>query len=256
MTARREKPFCSKGVYFRAILPADLNEIARFLSNHGTRRSGMSWQGQNSKNASVLAMNSLRGDSMAMDRARRMLCSASPSTQVSLLNDEQVLQRLAQMTVPRNTVDVATLSFDGRMLHWRQVFRDRIQSIRWRAVSGRSGYQTKEHQGTADKGPIPAGAWLVAQGKYQQMPQRSLLDQLINELGRGAWPGGESSWGQHRIWLQPKEGTNTYGRSGFSIHGGDTAGSAGCIDLVEQMPDFVKVFRAYGHDVDLTVKYD
>ncbi|OJT23973.1 hypothetical protein BO221_16965 [Archangium sp. Cb G35] len=75
-------------------------------------------------------------------------------------------------------------------------------------------------------------------------------------MGRGGWPGGESSWGKHRIWLKPKSGTKTYGRSGFSIHGGDNPGSAGCIDLVGQMPNFVKMFRAYGKDMDLTVKYE
>ncbi len=49
--------------------------------------------------------------------------------------------------------------------------------------------------------------------------------------------------------------TDTLGRSGFSIHGGSTPGSAGCVDLTQQMPDFTKHFREYGADMDLIVKY-
>lgn len=34
-----------------------------------------------------------------------------------------------------------------------------------------------------------------------------------------------------RIWLKPGSDTNTYGRDGFTIHGGVSKGSAGCIDI-------------------------
>ena len=69
-----------------------------------------------------------------------------------------------------------------------------------------------------------------------------------------AWPGGESSWGQHRIWLEPAPGTVTHGRSGFSIHGGDTPGSAGCIDLTHSIGEFADEFVKYGKDLVLTVE--
>ncbi|WP_083681116.1 DUF2778 domain-containing protein [Archangium sp. Cb G35] len=208
----------------------------------------MSWTGQQ--------MHLIRSTPMGMQKARQLLTASAPTVQVSSLTDEQVIQQLARIMAPRASVEPATLHFNGHMLRWRQAFPDKISATSWPAVSGRSGYQTKEHQEKADKGPIPEGEWLVSQGEYQQMPERSLLDKLINELGRGGWPGGESSWGKHRIWLKPKSGTKTYGRSGFSIHGGDNPGSAGCIDLVGQMPNFVKMFRAYGKDMDLTVKYE
>ncbi len=208
----------------------------------------MAWTGQH--------MQFIRNNPQAMQKARRMLANAAPTTQVSLLNDEQIIQRLAQIMAPQPATEPAKLYFDGRLLRWKQAFPDKVLTTSWPAVSGRSGYQSKEFQEKADHGPIPEGEWLVAQGEYQPMPKRSLLDQLINEMGRGAWPGGESAWGKHRIWLKPKAGTKTYKRSGFSIHGGDSAGSAGCIDLVGQMSEFVKMFRAYGKDMDLTVKYD
>jgi hypothetical protein len=51
-------------------------------------------------------------------------------------------------------------------------------------------------------------------------------------------------------------GTQTYGRSGFCIHGGDSPGSAGCIDLTDQLEAFVHMFREYGKDMELTVKYE
>jgi hypothetical protein len=149
----------------------------------------------------------------------------------------------------------ARLVFDGSSLCW--IWFDTTRPpICWPAVSGRSGYQAKTFQKVKDKGPLPEGAWLVAQGEYQRMPERSLFEQFVNEVGRGSWPGGESSWGRHRIWLKPLPGTQTYGRSGFSVHGGDSPGSAGCIDLTDQLEAFIHMFREYGKDMELTVKYE
>ena len=74
-------------------------------------------------------------------------------------------------------------------------------------------------------------------------------------MGRGTWPGSTASWGRFRIWLEPLESTKTYGRSGFSIHGGVSAGSAECIDLTSSMEDFARHFLAYGRDMTLVVEY-
>ncbi len=38
-------------------------------------------------------------------------------------------------------------------------------------------------------------------------------------------------WGDYGVPLKSKPGTETFGRDGFFIHGGDEPGSAGCIDL-------------------------
>lgn len=48
---------------------------------------------------------------------------------------------------------------------------------------------------------------------------------------KSSWSRNPISWGTSRVWLQPDANTNTYGRSGFKIHGGLTKGSAGCIDI-------------------------
>jgi hypothetical protein len=40
-----------------------------------------------------------------------------------------------------------------------------------------------------------------------------------------------ADWGQFRVTLAPDPLTETFGRSGFFLHGGETPGSAGCIDV-------------------------
>ena len=62
-------------------------------------------------------------------------------------------------------------------------------------------------------------------------------------------------WGKPRVWLEPSKETNTYGRSGFSIHGGEEPGSAGCIDLTSEMPGFADWFKKNGKDLIVEVEY-
>jgi hypothetical protein len=149
--------------------------------------------------------------------------------------------------------DTDGLVFDGKSLTW---YRAGQKYMSWPAVSGRPGYHLKAFQTVRDRGPLPEGKWEVRQREYQRMPNRSWVEKILAEFGRTAWPGGESSWGQHRVWLKPSSETNTHGRSGFSIHGGDTPGSAGCIDLTHSMPSFVQEFLKYGKDLELTVEYE
>jgi hypothetical protein len=149
-------------------------------------------------------------------------------------------------------VEIERLAFDGQRLSW---LRGGRVVASWPAVSGKAGYQGKSHQRLKGQGPLPEGVWEVRQSEYQKMPDRGILDSLLAELGGTAWPGGTSSWGRHRIWLHPKPGTVTFGRGGFSIHGGDTPGSAGCIDLTTNMPYFAQRFLRHGKTLELTVKY-
>ncbi len=67
--------------------------------------------------------------------------------------------------------------------------------------------------------------------------------------------GGAYSWGESRVWLEAAKETNTYGRSGFSVHGGTEPGSAGCIDLTDQMSGFTNWFENNKKDVILKVEY-
>jgi hypothetical protein len=142
-----------------------------------------------------------------------------------------------------------SLRFDGKSLDLVQGDR---AIRRWSGVSGRPGYQSVEHQETKDTGPLPEGRWLARQSRFERI---GAYGSVAGLMGRGTWPGSTASWGQFRIWLEPLGNTKTYDRSGFSIHGGVSAGSAGCIDLTSSMEDFVRYFLAYGRDMTLLVEY-
>lgn len=145
------------------------------------------------------------------------------------------------------------LTFDGSRLCWIGVPH---QGKCWNGVSGAKGFQSKEHQDVKDKGPLPEGRWRVRQDRYQKFDDIPLWNQLISRTPwLGLWPGGPTAWGRNRIWIEPAPGTISRGRTDLAIHGGDYQGSAGCVDLTHQMPDFTKHFRNYGGDMDLIVKY-
>jgi hypothetical protein len=155
------------------------------------------------------------------------------------------------------------LLFNGKKLQWVDDDGNIVEE--WDAISGRPGggqgrnarpdFTGLESQGLVGRGPIPEGEWLVKQSQLQIMGDRSIFESIWAEFGGTAWPGGESAWGKYRIWLEPASGTNTYGRSGFSIHGGAIPGSAGCIDLCGSMPSFEQRFKTYGRDMGMIVQY-
>ena len=155
--------------------------------------------------------------------------------------------RLAELYKPH-------LTFNGYEFCWLENSK-KIEC--WPARSGAEGYQSAAYQSLEDKGPIPEGEWYVRQNRYQSKPPvgADWIEDLKNSIGRGLWPGGEAAWGKNRIWLIPKRVKITYGRSGFSIHGGDSLGSAGCIDLASSMPLFTLRFLSFGKNLILKVRY-
>ncbi|RDK10664.1 L,D-transpeptidase [Cupriavidus lacunae] len=172
---------------------------------------------------------------------------------------------------PREIVKLLRLDELERQIHWRKAkllfdgkSQQRIEGgatqMRWPAVSGRTGYQTKEHQSTRDAGPIPEGLYTARQDDFQRWEDTSIFNRaacilrLIN-IKAGRWPGCTTAWGTRRIGLQPRPGTNVFGRSNFTIHGGSYPGSAGCIDLTSSMNSFAKEFLYYAKDMELEVRY-
>jgi hypothetical protein len=125
----------------------------------------------------------------------------------------------------------------------------------WSATSGREGYQSSEYQNVQNKGPLPEGSYMVDPARTQYFSDLSTWQKFKSTFGGSTWPGGETSWGNVRTWITPMEGTNTYGRSGFSIHGGTVPGSAGCIDLTKDNNAFHSWLKSYGQPVKLNVKY-
>ena len=131
--------------------------------------------------------------------------------------------------------DNISLYFNGNRLHIidKSTGREVYNTI---AYSGRGdGMNNPASQNQKSIGPIPQGNYSFQMSNIQTI---STLDNVAGSVGGllgqkwGGWPGGTYSWGDTRVFLTPSEYTNTYGRGGFSIHGGYSPGSAGCIDLV------------------------
>ena len=130
-------------------------------------------------------------------------------------------------------------------------------------LSGQSGgddYQSRIHQNVPDKGPIPEGTYYANQNQRQSLNFKNIALKLGEKLGINTkekcnWSGYPISWGLHRVWLQPDENTNTYGRSGFTIHGGLTKGSAGCIDIPWQTGKLSNYLDDCQDSVPVYVKY-
>lgn len=70
----------------------------------------------------------------------------------------------------------------------------------------------------SNQGPIPPGNY-------------SLDPSQISPAGFFRKYIDPRDWGDYRVPLQSGAGTNTYGRTGFMMHGGVRPGSAGCIDI-------------------------
>ncbi len=123
------------------------------------------------------------------------------------------------------------MTFDGQNLN---LFVNKQKVNNLDAMSGQPDYQAKKFQNILDKGPIPEGIYYADQDQRQSI---GFVDAVIGaatgilNVKRGKWKGSLPAWGRRRIWLRPDSSTNTYGRDGFTIHGGWSKGSAGCIDI-------------------------
>jgi hypothetical protein len=152
----------------------------------------------------------------------------------------------AKPTVPQCKRSTISVSFDGKHLTLRgkkaQIFP---------AVSGKRDPKlgfvySAERQKERSTGPIPAGEYWIN----------------FEELWENSWyrRGSRSAWGNYRLTIHVFPGTVTHDRGGFFIHGGAVPGSAGCIDLTNNIDRFVAALRAELKDagecfVPLTVRY-
>jgi hypothetical protein len=157
-----------------------------------------------------------------------------------------VIDRVDLLLAERATVTPdagVELTFDGSALT--------MSGRSWVAVSGRPGTggsfdYSPARQRIEGAGPIPAGTYWIDPA------------QLIDLSDR--WFYGvryEDAWGSHRITIHPFDSSHTFGRGGFFIHGGTSAGSAGCIDLTSGIGSFAKALGAIppGTKIKLTVRY-
>lgn len=126
------------------------------------------------------------------------------------------------------------------------------------AMSGKSGYQAKEYQNLENLGPIPEGTYYAPQSERQEITPFDAGVGTLAYLGGnvGKWKKSLPAWGTKRVWLKPDEQTNTYGRNNFSIHGGWSKGSRGCIDIPYQTGRLWKYLDNCDEDeVPLYVRY-
>ncbi|MDE6481409.1 MAG: DUF2778 domain-containing protein [Alphaproteobacteria bacterium] len=147
---------------------------------------------------------------------------------------------------PINAKDEQYAVFDGKTL---AVYDGGDKIAEFAGVSGKPGYQSPEYQNKKDTGPIPQGTYVARKKDFQNRDDYGPVKKYTS------WPGGEHGWGKHRVWLEPSKETNTFGRDGFSIHGGEEPGSAGCIDLTSEMPGFADWFEKNGKDLIIKVEY-
>ena len=148
------------------------------------------------------------------------------------------------------------LHFDLKSLYvYDTTYSIKMPGLEWEGTSGRDGYQDANFQHLKGDGPIPEGLWDVDYHRTQHFEDSNWLDRIAGIFMRGKWKGGKMSWGAHRTWIYPIGNTNTYGRSGFSIHGGTYPGSAGCIDLTTHNDSFHNWLKNNKHII-LKVKND
>ena len=144
--------------------------------------------------------------------------------------------------------------FDGKKF---TLYENDKPIMSWDAVSGKDGYRSPEYQNMKDTGPIPEGTYVARQSELQHIMLSDAVLGVAAIVGEqiGSWPGSYYSWGGSRVWLEPSKETQTYGRDGFSIHGGWNLGSAGCIDMTGQINAFTSWLESTGKDLIVHVKY-
>jgi RHS repeat-associated protein len=166
------------------------------------------------------------------------------------------------------------LLFDGNNLHYFQQNEndngDLSLSVNsYGAVSGRpnsdgSFSYSEENQSKKDAGPIPEGLYSINPQNIQRWDDLSIANKFVSILGiRGAFRGGTVAWGKERVWIFPQSVSlidqitgEKIVRDNFSIHGGNSPGSAGCIDLHKNAPDFFKrLFQSNSSFIRLNVLY-
>lgn len=156
------------------------------------------------------------------------------------------------------------LEFDGEFLSIHITYNELKQVHSFKAVSGvpikgGSNYYfdySKKRQLLANEGPVPEGTYYITplySNKDDAIQYWEKLDNVQHfkaSIAMGSWPGGKKSWGSVRIPILPKsitllDDSKEIKRNNFFIHGGEKAGSRGCIDLCENDIRFFEVLLSY-----------
>jgi len=135
------------------------------------------------------------------------------------------------------TMEISGLVYDQEKQTLDILDETGLPRTRIGATSGRLGILDETLK---DKGPIPKGQYNLDPTQTYQLSWFDKLRDLRD-------------WGNFRAPLEPLEETNTYGRSGFYIHGGKRPGSAGCIDC-GSYDDLFEQLQKQNNSIKVTVK--
>ena len=128
-------------------------------------------------------------------------------------------------------------------------------------IQRRNDYQSAKFQNLVDRGPLPEGTYYANQDRRQELTFKNFLlgaGKKIGMLDHGdelTWSGNPLAWGFRRVWLEPDPNTFTYGRDKFTIHGGVSFGSNGCIDIAGQTKQLSDYLDQCQYSVPVYVKY-
>jgi len=140
------------------------------------------------------------------------------------------------------------LFFQGNLLQWLSE-SGTIES--WKAISGIpvAGSTQTDKQNSKDEGPIPEGWWYVDPSESMSIIRPENIVDFLR------WIYKDKSYGGWYTPIHPLDGTETYGRDGFQIHGGWDFGSIGCVDLATGIRDFSSKFETHNKVMLLHVEY-
>jgi RHS repeat-associated protein len=165
-------------------------------------------------------------------------------------------------------------SFDGTSLNLHYQVQDACgdliaKTFSTPAVSGRPNdmglfdysFESQKNKGS---GPLPEGNYTIDIANLREL---TFTDDVIGTglswtqtVGKkfGGFPGGNYSWGFGRIPINPTSVViDGVTRTGFTIHGGAKAGSAGCIDLMRGETLFFSKMKQFTEGpVLLNVEYN
>lgn len=172
-----------------------------------------------------------------------------------------------------NNIGEELLTFDGENLTYytQEKLSDgnlKLNSTSFSAVSGRQQEDgtfdySKQAQATPFSGPLPEGDYSINPSAIQWWTDQSFTTRTAAFVKKGTWPGGLFAWGVARTWISPQEVNVTNPTTGesvlrnnFSIHGGTSPGSAGCIDLTtKDLPFFRMLEKSKESKIRLRVNY-
>ncbi|MGH7495438.1 MAG: DNRLRE domain-containing protein, partial [bacterium] len=159
--------------------------------------------------------------------------------------DRNSWQNVGTEAIYFNGVDLTAIVQEGNVIDGYNFDKLQVEAVSGRPLDGGEFDYSIERQLLLNEGPLPEGVYYINPQKTQYWRNLSWLDKFYALIGQGPWPGGLSSWGESRVWLQPnsiklidpRTGQEIL-RSSFSIHGGNTPGSGGCIDCYSNAPKF------------------